>query len=323
MKATRVNEIMNRMTAFENDRYTRDEMLNEFFKLQNEMAIIAFGDAQSEGKRFYDISDHYSDLNLSRNNKSEELVENFRRECGEATNYIKAEVSGRKGESKAFYKLNYLLSAHSIRKNIEIGDLSKKTEIDALVVTEKAAFIIEVKNTKRDIFIDADGQYYRTGEFLKWDSNLGAKLALREAFVRKAAEQAGIKNIRIEKIVVFTDNRVRVQNKCKSIRTCFLNQLTSVIDTYKGQKEMSLSEIDNLMATVDEMTTVTSYSPDINVQQLKADFAELVAMMDYPEETRTEEKMVWWRTFFSAFSLRRAATLILTIGTIAAVAGLL
>lgn len=323
MKTTRANEIMNRMTAFENDRYNRDEMLNEFFKLQKEMATIAFGENLSEEKRFYDISDRYSEKNRRSRKVSAQKMETFRRECGAATNYIKAEISGRKGESKAFYKLGYLLSTHRLRKNIEFSNGNRKTEIDILVVTEKAAFIIEVKNTKRDIFIDEHGQYYRTGEFLKWDSDIGGKLAMREEFVREAAEKSGIHNLKIEKVVVFTDNRVGVQNKCKSIRTCFLSQLTSVIDTYKGEKVLTLEKIESLLETVDEMTTNSSYAPEIDINKFKADFAEIVATMDY--EATKEPKMIWlktWRALVSSVTLRRVAAFLLTIGTMATIAGL-
>ena len=320
MTNARVNEIMNKITAFDKEMYSRDEILNELIKLENEMTAITFGTEQAEGKRFYDISDHYSDMNRSENKGADELVENFRRDCHEVTNAIKGEISGRKGEAQTFKRLSFLTSAHSLRKNIEIGDGSKKTEIDALVVTEKAAFIIEVKNTKRDVFIDEAGQYYRTGEFLRWDSDLGAKLAMREAFVRTAAEHAGINDIRIVKIVVFTDNRISVQNKCKDFRTCFLNQLASIIDTYAGQNTMVLSEIESLVSEIDDMTSVSSYKPNVDVQKIKRDFAELVSAMDYPEEVVSKTKTVWWRELFSAISFKSVAAVLLTIGIVAAVA---
>lgn len=323
MKNSKVNEIKNRMTAFKNDKYTRDELISEFFKLQDEMATIAFGNALSDGKRFYDISDYLSDKNNSKKRISAEMMEAFRKECGEATNRIRAEVSGRKGENRAFYKLDYLLSRNCMRKNVEISEGNKRTEIDALVVTEKAAFIIEVKNTKRDIFIDEYGQYYRTGEFLKWDTDLGSKLALRETFVREAAENAGIKNIRIVKVVVFTDNRIRVQNKCKEIRTCFLNQLTSVIDTYTGAKSISPDEMNLLMNTVDEMTTNTGYAPDMDIEKFKNDFAEIVAAME--DQKKEESKPIIWRTWkaiISSITLRKAASFLLTVGTIGLILGL-
>lgn len=323
MTNARVNEIMNKITAFKKEMYNRDEILNELFKLQNEMAIISFGIDQAEGKRFYDISDYYSDKNREKRRGEDELVERFRKDCHELTNAIRGEISGRKGEAQTFKRLDFLTSVHSIRKNIEIGDGSKKTEIDALVVTEKAAFIVEVKNTKRDIFIDEAGQYYRTGEFLKWDSDLGAKLAMREEFVRTAAEQAGISNIKIVKIVVFTDNRISVQNKCKDFRTCFLNQLASIIDSFDGENTVTLTEIETLMAGIDGITSVSCYKPNVDIQTIKCDFAELVSTMDYPEEVASKTKTVWWRELFSAISFKSAAAVLLTIGTVAALATVL
>ena len=320
MTNARVNEIMKKITAFEKEMYNRDENLNELIKLQNEMGIITFGIEQAEGKRFYDISDHYSDKNRDENRGEDELVERFRKDCHELTNAIRGEISGRKGEAQTFKRLDFLTSSHSIRKNIEIGDGSKKTEIDALVVTEKAAFIVEVKNTKRDVFIDEAGQYYRTGEFLKWDSDLGAKLAMREEFVRTAAEQAGISNMKIVKIVVFTDNRITVQNKCKDFRTCFLNQLASIIDTFDGENSMALTEIENIMAEIDEITSVSCYKPNFDIQTIKRDFAELVSTMDYPEEAASKTKTVWWRELFSAISYKNAATVLIASGIVASVA---
>ena len=296
MKAARINEIKNNMTAFTNTTFTRDELLEEMIKLQNEMATITFGE-DAEGKRFYEIARHYSEVNATKNHIADELVEKVGKKCNEISNLIRADISGRKGEGKAFSRLQYLLSQHGLRKNIEISNGDKKTEIDALVVTEKAAFIIEVKNTKRDIFIDAEGQYYRTGEFLKWDSNIGAKLNLREAFVREAAEKAGIKNLRIVKVVVFTDNRIRVQNKCLDIRTCFLNQLTSVIDTFRGNKVLSINDIESLLNVVDEMETKSSYEVKFDVESFKTEFAEMVATLEgYTDEEAKVTILDWQRT---------------------------
>lgn len=319
MKTTTI-EIINKMTAFKEEKYTRVEMINELFKLQDEMTAIAFGGTQVDARRFYDISDHFADLNRVNRKIPIKKIEEFRKECGEATNCIRAEISGRKGENKTFYKLNLLKSEHQIRKNVEIGDGTKRTEIDALIVTEKAAFIIEVKNSKRDIFIDEHGQYYRTGEFLKWDCDLGKKLEMREEFVRKAAEKSGIQNLKVVKIVVFTDNRMKVQNKYKSIKTCFLSNLTSIIDTYDGEKMLTLNEMDSLMKSVDEITTNTKYAPSIDIQKFKKDFAEIVTAMD--NRKAKVNKLIWlknWRTIVSSITARKVAAFLLTIGTVATI----
>ena len=106
---------------------------------------------------------------------------------------------------------------------------------------------------------------------------------------------------------MFTDNRIRVQNKCKEFKTCFLNQLTTVIDAYEGEKIMALSEVESLMEVVDEMTFVTRYEPKLDVQKFKRDFAELVSAMDYPEESKNKTKEGWWKAIITAITTRKAA----------------
>ena len=131
---------------------------------------------------------------------------------------------------------------------------------------------------------------------------------MREGFVRKVAEKAGINNLKIVKIVVFTDNRIKVQNRCRSITTCFLNQLTTIIDAYKGEKSITLKEIDSLMESVDEMTTITRYAPRFDFEKFKEDFAEMVTAMEYKNEK--EAKKTWittWREFVSSISHKRVA----------------
>lgn len=53
-------------------------------------------------------------------------------------------------------------------------------------------------------------------------------------------EEKGVTEIEVAKItgfknhiVVFTDNRIEVHNRCKEIRTCFISQLAYFIDDYR------------------------------------------------------------------------------------------
>ncbi len=322
MKDSRVDEIKNRMTAFEERKYTREEVLNEMFKLQEEMAIIAFGENQAEGKRFYDIVRHYGEKNDLNNKIAGQVMDDFRKEGREASNFTKGIISGRKGENKVAYKLNFLLSSNEIKNNIEIADGENRTEIDTLVITEKAAFIIEVKNTKRDVFIDEAGKYYRTGKYLQMDSNIGKKLELREKFVRQVAEQIGIKDLKIEKVVVFTDNHIKVMNRFRGIRTCFLSQLTSVIDTYQGEKIITLAEIKELMKIIDSSEMKASYVPDFDAEKFKNDFAQLVSILDYQEYSSNRRWWKSWKALVTSIAFRKVAATIVVVGSILTMLGL-
>ena len=49
---------------------------------------------------------------------------------------------------------------------------------------------------------------------------------------------AGIEtdDMEVIRIVVFTDNRISVRNCYKGAKTCFLSQLSYIIDGYEGQE---------------------------------------------------------------------------------------
>ena len=65
-------------------------------------------------------------------------IEGAKRIC----NLIRAEISGKRGEAIAFNSLRNLSCPHYILRNIELEDGTGRTEIDFLVITPKAIFII-------------------------------------------------------------------------------------------------------------------------------------------------------------------------------------
>ena len=115
-----------------------------------------------------------------------------------------------------------------------------------MVINPSGLVIIEVKNTAKDIFIDDRGDYFRTGEFLKWDCNIAEKMAVKETLLRKVLATAGIDTPDIHKIVAFTDNRIQVQNKCNMIETCFVSQLSYKIDDLRNECNCSIQLMNDI-----------------------------------------------------------------------------
>ena len=174
---------------------------------------------------------------------ADEELQKFKEESKAFCNLIKAEISGNRGEYKAFKTLEYLHSHNRVLKNVELQDEINRSELDAVVITPKCVTIIEVKNTSRNIFIDEEGNYFRTGEFLKWDCNIAEKMSLKEKLLRKVLSEAEMGHLQIKSILVFTNNHIEVQNKYTQIRTCFINQLVHIIDSF--MLEDVLTERDN------------------------------------------------------------------------------
>ena len=284
MSNERVNEIVNSLTAFSKESYYRGEMLQELLKLQSEIVDLTFNEdhAAKADLKIWDVEAHLEQQNEKAGHIGDEELDRFKAGSKELCNLIKAEISGNRGENKAFYALENVRAPHLILRNIELADQEAATEIDLLVLTPHGISIIEVKNTSRDIFISENGTYYRTGEFLKQECNIAEKMSLRERMVKRVLENAGITNVPIQSILVFTDSRIVVHNKCSGIRICFLCQLQYAVDQFdreqaKGKEVWDMELIDK---TIMEARKSEAYPSEFNVTQYKYYFAVLMAKLE-------------------------------------------
>ncbi len=293
MNMNRVNELKANMNSFGKDAYYKNELLNEMFALQSEIVALTFNDdhAAIGNLKIWDVERHLEQLNQDCGNVADEELKRFKDGSWKLSNLIKAEISGNRGEYKAFSKLDTLRTDHIILRNVELKDGDQRSELDAIVITPYGVTIVEVKNTSRNIFIDEEGNYYRTGEFLRWDCQIAQKMDVKEALLRKVLTDSGIENVKINRIVVFTDYRIQVQNKCESIRTCFASQLTYIIDGFKSADQLSREDMDNMEFLIRDAECREAYPVDFDVEQYKADFATLMAVLE-EASAKAEEEVV-------------------------------
>lgn len=305
MKKNRVNEIMASLKSFSKDKYQKAELLTEMLALQQEIVELTFSGehASTADLRIWDVERHLEQLNQDCGNVANEELQRFKEGSKTFINLIKAEISGNRGEEKAFRTLQYIRAHNIVLKNVELSDGECRTELDAIVITPSAITIVEVKNTAKNIFIDENGDYYRTGEYLKWDCNIAEKMALKEELLKKVLANNGIENIKIRSVVVFTDNRIEVQNKYSRIRTCFVSQLAYIIDGFRNSTNLSEGEMEYIERLIKDAAYTDAYSFDFDVVQYKMDFANLMAILEeasekaeelkYEQEVISEKKSVW------------------------------
>ena len=297
MNMKRVNELVATMESFRREKYKKSELLTEMFALQQEIVGLTFngGHASTADLKIWDVERHLHQLNQDCGNVADEELQRFKDGSKILCNLIKAEISGNRGEAKAFQTLQYVHSKNTILKNVELSDGDIRTELDAVVITPRAVTIIEVKNTAKNIFIDENGDYFRTGEFLKWDCNIAEKMTLKEELLRKVLAADGMDDIRIRSIVVFTDNRIEVQNKYSKVRTCFVSQLAYIIDEFKSDKPITDEEMEQIESAIRTAESNETYPFEFNVAQYKLDFATVMAILEETsakEEAEYEEKVV-------------------------------
>lgn len=267
----------------------KHEFINAYLKVQNIPVTRVMNElhADSANLRIFDVLNHFKSLNEERGNIIGEDLKTFEPLCAELNNCICAELSGNAGEAKAFKSLDTLTCENRILKNVELMTGDHHVEIDAVVLTRKAQFIIEVKNPKKNIRIDERGNYIRLSNHEHLECNIGEKMNEREYMLRKTLNDAGVKDTNIESIVVFTNSTIEVENLFSEIQHAFLSQLPHIIKKYKGEFKYD----DNMLDTIEEV--INSAQCD-NVHRLPFDidgfvdvFSTIVAKLETCESEDT------------------------------------
>ncbi|MBQ4258830.1 MAG: NERD domain-containing protein [Lachnospiraceae bacterium] len=284
----RIEEILNQMNSFSKTGYPKKELLPEMFALQQEIVELTFNGehANIAELKIWDVVKHLEQINEECGNVADEKLRKFRDDSRTLSNHIKAEISGIKGEYRAFKALENIQSPNRVIKNVELSNEKFRTEIDAVVITPKCLTIIEVKNTAKDIFIDAEGNYYRTGEYLRKDCNIADKMAIKEEMLRAILKEAGYGHICIKSVLVFTNNGIEVRNKFPLIRTCFVSHLAYIIDEKGVNGDISVNEMDSIQRVIENTKNQEAYSFDFDVRRYQEDFAELLAMLEFAKANK-------------------------------------
>ena len=254
MNNERINSILKSIKAFNKTSYYKAEALPECLKLQDELVRLVFAEEHAEcGKlRLNDVLNHFRQKNEELGYVADEELAKFEEGCKDMNNEIRGRISGERGEQKVYRALENLKVSNKVQHNIEFTEDDERTELDAIVTTPQAIFIVEVKNTGKDIFIDSKGGYYRVGKYNSFDCNIGEKMECKERLLRKALIRRGVQNPCIEKVLVFTNNQIEVANEYEALQICFLSQLCYRINSYKGENVYSENMMEQIEKAIED-----------------------------------------------------------------------
>lgn len=293
MNATRKSEIIKAMPSFSKERYPKSELLPELFKLQSELVDLTFnGDhAENAQLKIWDVYNHLAKLNEVNGHVADDMLEKFWCGCKTVNESIRGEISGNRGEYKAFRSLETVHTAKIVLQNIELCSGDHRTELDLIVFTEKAVFILEVKNPTMDVVIDERGNYCRVRDGkLSFDKNVGERMNDKDFLLRQVLQAAGIENPNIVNLMVFTNNNIQVTNKFPYIQHCFLSSLPHLVDCYEGEVLYSQATISKMVEATEAAKCPESYPLPLDIVEFKQDFANLmVALEGASEEPEGEE----------------------------------
>lgn len=285
----KLNEVLVKVTAFQQGRYCKADILSELLKLQQEILALVFDKEHILNARLT-IWDAYNQLERENSEKggiATRELEEFKQGCRTLNNLIRAEISGNRGESLVANRLSALKGRNKVLQNVILTHGDAWTECDMVVLTEKAPFIIEVKNTKKNVFFDEEGGYYRNSEYMCYDCNLRQKMDFREYLLKEVIFEKLVQKrrpVNIVKLVVFTNRHIEVRNKCKELKTCFLGELPYLIDEYVGDNLYSEEDIMELAEIIGNAAETREIELEMDMQKFKLDFANVLVRLENGEE---------------------------------------
>ena len=135
MNTNRVTEIAASFTSFTKDAYHKTEVLPELFALQAELVEKTFAEGTETAElKIWDVERRLDEMNAECGGIVTKQLEAFKKDCKYICNLIKAEISGNRGEMKAFDSLSRIHGEHIILKNIELSNNEMCSELDAVVI---------------------------------------------------------------------------------------------------------------------------------------------------------------------------------------------
>lgn len=295
MKNKRQTEIINSITAFSKDTYYNDEFLDELFDFQRQVINVTFEETHAEKMKLkmYDVQKYLHEKNQELNNVAGSMMTEFDEYCETFNSMIGRKIAGQKGETQLFRTLEILKTENHVLKNIELKCGDNKAELDAVVITSKAVFLVEVKNPTHDMIIDSRGNYYRAYGYINQDYNIGEKVNNKEYLLRKViidSEMAeDLKAIPVINLVVFANSKMKCENRFKYIDVCYLSNLPYIIRGYENEHEYSLEEIRQVAEVIETAQCKEAYQVNLDFGAFKRCIAEIVVALE-KEAKKTEEK---------------------------------
>lgn len=283
----RYEKLLRVMSPCSKEMYFKDEIQSELSALKNVIVNCTYNEEHAENMKLglEDVVKHLAEKNVERENVADEYLVRLTKECSEFDAILGREVAGNSGEIQAFRSLETVKSERVEFHNLELGNGDNRGELDAVVITSKAIFLIEVKNSSHDMVIDAKGNYFRARGYMTMDYNIGEKVNNKEYLLRNVLkeqmEKAG-KKLNIVNCVVFANSRINVTNRYKYFTTCFLSQLPHYIDDYVGEDIYTPQDLKQMEEIIRLAEDKKAYPLGFNVKQIKEDFAMAMALLEVP-----------------------------------------
>lgn len=273
-----------------NPETTRYELFHELSRLQSEMSEIVFGD------RHHHFADFIEFFEASIGNKNERFSRDFsvfREACKRMSRFLVNNRNVMIGEDKLFYELSNLYTPNHIISQFECGTTEEKCRIDAVVLTEKKVFVLDIINTVFRTEITADGvlSFYK-GEMICSNKNILEKMNNKVKVLKSIFEKNGCYDVDIEPLVVFVDSRSGNKNNCKEIKAVNLVDVNDVIDGCITKKIYSKEAMLHYAEIIESERQRIPFILPFNFDEFRCAFRVLLEAEKPSKETKEDDRSI-------------------------------
>lgn len=298
----RKKEILSKFKSFSNDKCKKENLLNELMLFQDELLKNVFSEdfIKTQNSRIKDILKPLEQRNENVGGVASNELEMFRNDCFALNNKIVSECLGKKGENDAKKNFDYLKCENKVLNNIELEYRNHRTEIDSIVFTEKAIYIIEVKHTTNKTKINEQGELIIINDNHKksYEKSLNRKLREKEYVLRNVLKEKGYDNLIIEICLLFTGESEVIDNFHK-IKWFKLDNILTYIESYGGNDEYTKFEIKKMSEDIQDSIDKQEYDvlfelPNkskkcVKPSKIKEHFINLLNVLENAEERKMNE----------------------------------
>ncbi len=206
-------------------------------------------------------------------------------------------MSGAKGENLVSRTLEFLDRPNTrIFRNVYITDGSDESELDAIVLTDSGAIILEVKKVKHDLTLTEDGRMVFAGDECFEKMPLGEKMALKRRLLKDRLESLVAEKglnipVYVDSFIVFSAPKgqyIRIDDRYHKEKHCFRTGLNKKIENYLGCAYYKADQLEQLGEIIAKMeTNVKRFETKLNYDEVRRSLAEALAVLQDAQAEQT------------------------------------
>lgn len=269
--------------------HTFSEYVQEASAFQDMICKMIAGDAYHEGMRVDEASFILESTSRKLDLRNHPAVHSGVMTMKRLEKEMAITMSGAKGENLVSRTLEFLDRPNTrVFRNVYITDGYEETELDAIVLTDNGAIILEIKKVKNDLTLTEDGRMVFAGDECYDKMPLGEKMALKRRLLKKKLEgtlkDKGLNiPVYVDSFIVFSAPKgqyIHINDRYHREKHCFRTALNKKIENYIGCAYYKADQLEQLGSILAEMeTNVKRFEPNLNYDEIRRNLAEALAVL--------------------------------------------